>query len=76
MMDFRTMGRWMILAGLGLLLVGGIFWLIGKLLPRGVPGTLKFQLGNTTVFFPILLSIVLSLVLTLILNLIGRFLNH
>jgi len=75
-MDFRTLSRWFIIAGLGLLVVGVLFWLIGKVLPREIPGTLRFQLGNITVSFPILLSVILSVILTLALNLIARFLNR
>lgn len=75
-MDFRTLSRWFIIAGLGLLVVGVLFWLIGKALPREIPGTLRFQLGNITVSFPILLSVILSVILTLALNLIARFLNR
>jgi fructose-specific phosphotransferase system IIC component len=75
-MDFRTISRWFIIAGVGLLAVGIIFWLIGKVLPREIPGTLRFQVGNVTVSFPILLSIILSVVLTVVLNLIARFLNR
>ena len=75
-MDFRTLSRWFIIAGMGLLVVGVLFWLIGKVLPREIPGTLKFQLGNATFVFPVLLSIILSVVLTVVLNLIARFFNH
>jgi fructose-specific phosphotransferase system IIC component len=75
-MDFRTLSRWFIIAGFGLLVVGVIFWLIGKVLPREIPGTLRIQLGNVTVSFPILLSVILSVVLTLVINLIARFLNR
>ena len=50
-MDFRVLSRWFIIAGAGLLAVGIIFWLISKVLPREIPGTLRFQMGNVTVSF-------------------------
>ena len=75
-MDFKSLSRWFILAGVCLLTVGVIFWLLGKILPRNIPGTLKIQMGNATIFFPIFLSIILSIVLTLVLNIIARFFNH
>ena len=75
-MDFRTLSRWLMIAGIGLFMVGVLFWLIGKVLPREIPGTLRFQWGNVKVSFPILLSILLSVVFTLVFNLIARFLNR
>ena len=75
-MDFKSLSRWFILAGVCLLTVGVIFWLLGKILPRNIPGPLKIQMGNATIFFPIFLSIILSIVLTLVLNIIARLFNH
>jgi len=68
-------GRILVLVGVVLLIVGGLFIFLPRLginLGR-LPG--DFQLGNgqTTCLVPIATSIVLSLLLTLILNLIGRF---
>ena len=75
-MDFRSLSRWFILIGASMLIIGGLFWPFSRLFSRELPGTIKIQAGNLTIFFPILLSIILSLVLTLVLNLIGRFLQR
>ncbi|HEY8446459.1 MAG TPA: DUF2905 domain-containing protein [Thermomicrobiales bacterium] len=76
MSDFSALGRFFIVVGALILLVGVILafgnripligWL-GKL-----PGDIIFRRGNTTIYIPIVSSILLSLLLTLIFNLIFR----
>lgn len=78
MPDMHSLAKWFILAGIVLLGVGGIMWLLSRsgVTLSDLPGDFRFQLGkNTTCFIPIVSSIVLSLLLTLILNLIIRFLK-
>jgi hypothetical protein len=65
------MGKWLMIAGVLLLLVGAALqfapWLVnwfGKL-----PGDLKIGSGNTRVFIPITSMILLSIILTIIVNL-------
>jgi hypothetical protein len=68
-------GRILVIAGVVLLIVGGLFLLLPRIginLGR-LPGDFQFGNGQTTCLVPIATSIVLSLLLTLILNLIGRF---
>jgi len=69
-MEFKTISRWLIYLGSGLIATGVFVWLLGKLNMKLLPGTFKIQLGETTLFFPFLLSIIISVVLTIILNLI------
>jgi hypothetical protein len=57
----------LLLAGIGLLLMVGERFGLGKL-----PGDLVWKRKNTTVYFPIVTSIVVSVILTVILNLILR----
>jgi hypothetical protein len=54
--------------GIVLLLVGGIWQFIGKL-----PGDFVFKKGNVTFYFPIVTSIVVSVILSVIFYFIGRF---
>ncbi|MEJ2550692.1 MAG: DUF2905 family protein [Anaerolineales bacterium] len=75
MPDTSTFAKWFIIAGLILLGIGGIMWLLGRsgISLGELPGDLRFRLGgNTTCFIPLVSSILLSLILTLILNLVLR----
>ncbi|NGP43431.1 DUF2905 domain-containing protein [Bacillaceae bacterium SIJ1] len=60
--------KWLIIAGVVLIVIGLAWSLIGKL-----PGDIVFKKGNTTFFFPIVTSIVISIVLSIVLSLFGRF---
>ena len=55
-----------------LLVLGGLFLLLGRLGLDRMPGDLVFRRGNFTVYFPIGLMILLSVVGTIVLNLILR----
>jgi hypothetical protein len=76
-MNFDNLGRLLLVLGLGLALVGGLIWLLGRFLPglSQFPGTIKIQSGGMTCVIPLLAMIVLSVLLTLLLNLAARFLN-
>ena len=71
-MDFSSLGKWIIVAGIGLVVLGLIVWLAGKSgLPFGhLPGDLKIERPRFTVQFPIMTWILLSIILTIIVNLI------
>ncbi len=63
----------MLVAGAVVLLVlGGLFVLLGRLGLERLPGDLVFRRGNLTVYFPIGLMILLSVVGTIVLNVILR----
>lgn len=71
-MDLSGLGKFLVVAGVVLVLFGLVFVLAGKgLIPR-LPGDLRFGKGNTRVYVPLGTSIVLSVVLTIVLNLILR----
>jgi hypothetical protein len=55
-----------------LLVLGGLFLLLGRLGIDRLPGDLVFKRGNATLYFPVGLMIVLSIVGTIILNLVFR----
>ncbi len=68
------MGKWLIIAGAVIMLVGLVMlyapWLLnwfGKL-----PGDLRIESGRSRVFIPFTSMIIISLVLTVIINLLRR----
>lgn len=64
------MGKFIVVAGFFLIVVGGLFMLIESLSgSRGgwLPGDIVFRRGNFTFYFPIVTSIVVSIVLSIIL---------
>ena len=71
-MDLAALGKLVIGLGLGLALLGGVLFLVGKGIAPHLPGDLAFRVGNVRVFFPIATSIVISLVLTIVLNVLMR----
>jgi hypothetical protein len=74
MPDATTLGKWIVLLGLGLAVVGGLVWVVGRVgLPLGrLPGDINFQNGNFTFYFPCASSILISLVLTILVNVAVR----
>lgn len=78
MFDVSDAGKWIVFAGLALVLIGGLIWLGGRTgLPLGhLPGDIRIQRDGFSCFFPIATSIVLSIVLTVLLNLIVRLTNR
>lgn len=68
MNEFQTLGKYLILSGAILLIIGIVltFWdklpLLGKL-----PGDSKIEGKNFTFYFPIVTSIIISLIISLIL---------
>ena len=74
MPDVSTIGKWIVVIGLGLAVVGGLVWLAGRLgLPLGrLPGDINIQNGNFSFYFPCASSILISLLLTVLLNVVVR----
>ncbi|MEX0822604.1 MAG: DUF2905 domain-containing protein [Rhodothermales bacterium] len=69
-------GRLLILAGAGLVIVGGILLLLDRLpgLPLGnLPGDFAWERGDVKIYFPLATMIVVSILLTLVANVILRF---
>lgn len=72
-MDAETIGWSIVYVGLGLLVVGGVVLLLGRVLDLGnLPGDLVFKGENVRVYIPLATMIVLSVLLTLLLNLVLR----
>ncbi len=71
-MGLETIGRLLIGGALVLLVLGGLFLLLGRLGLDRVPGDLVFRRGSFTVYFPIGLMILVSIVATILLNVFLR----
>jgi len=71
----EAMGRWIIIAGIVLVVIGIILhfapWLVnwfGKL-----PGDIRIENGRTRIFIPITSMLLISVVITLLINLFRRW---
>ena len=71
-MGLEGIGKLLIGGAIILLVVGGLFLLLGRFGMDRLPGDLVFKRGSVTVYFPIGLMIVLSIVGTILLNLFLR----
>ncbi len=73
----ENIGRYLIIGGVILILVGGGAYLAAKLgLPLGrLPGDIRIEGKNGVFYFPLTTSILISVVLTILLNILGRFLK-
>ena len=71
-MSFEGLGKVLVGVAILLLVLGGIFLLLGRFGLDRLPGDLVFRRGNVTVYFPIGLMILLSIVGTILLNLFLR----
>lgn len=71
-MGLESIGKILIGGAVLLLLVGGLFLLLGRLGLDRLPGDLVFRRGNATVHFPIGLMILLSVLGTILLNVFLR----
>jgi hypothetical protein len=65
-------GKLLIGGALVLLVLGGLFLLLGRFGLDQLPGDLVFRRGNFTLYFPIGLMILLSVIGTIVLNIILR----
>ena len=75
-MSFAELGKWLVIAGLGLALLGGVMWLLGRIPFFGnLPGDIRVQTQNFSCFLPIVSMIVLSILATIVLNVIIRIVN-
>lgn len=67
------LGRLLIIAGLGLVVVGLLITFGGRFFGLGkLPGDIVIRRSNFTFYFPVVTSIVLSILLTLVMWLFNR----
>ncbi len=77
MQHLELIGRWLVIFGIALALVGGIIWLLGRIPGvQNLPGTIKIQTPGMTCLIPLLASILISLVLTVVFNIIIHIANR
>lgn len=70
-----NLGRLLVFLGIGLVLIGGIIWLLSRFpgLPLGrLPGDFSWEGERVKIYFPLATMLIVSLVLTLLVNLILR----
>ena len=77
-MDFSNVGKWLVVVGLVVAVVGGLFWIVGRAgLPLGrLPGDIRIERDGFSFYFPLATSILVSIVLTIVINLVLRFLKR
>jgi len=76
MSDLSNLGKFVAMAGVALLVLGGLIWLAGRIPALGhLPGDIRLQRGNVSCFFPLTTMIIVSVLLTVILNVILRLLR-
>ena len=72
-MELAQTGKLILIAGIALVIIGGIIMLAGRLPIVGqLPGDFAFRRGNTTIYFPLATMIIASILLTILLNLFLR----
>ena len=71
-MGLEGLGKVLIGGAVVLLVLGGLFLLLGRLGVDRLPGDLVFRRGNATFYLPIGLMILISVVGTIVLNLVFR----
>jgi len=76
-MSTLSIARFLMLAGVGLFLVGGFVYLLARMGVNlfNLPGDIRLQSDNLTCLVPITSMILLSILLSVILSLALRFLN-
>jgi hypothetical protein len=72
MMNWIEVGRFLVVAGTIILVLGVIFLLSDKIPLGKLPGDLQIGSGRFKVYIPIATSILLSVILTLIVNFFSR----
>ncbi len=76
MFDLQGIGKLLVLLGLGVVLLGVMLWIGGRLGLGSLPGDIEFSGERWGCYVPIVSMIVLSLVLTVVINLVLRFLDR
>lgn len=73
-MDLSSIAKYLIFFGVVLLLLGSVFYFLGKLgIGIGkLPGDIIIQKENFTFYFPLATSIIISIILTIVLSLISK----
>lgn len=57
-------GKWMVLLGMAIALVGLVVWGLGRAGFRGLPGDLRYESDGVRIYFPLVTCLVISALLT------------
>jgi hypothetical protein len=68
----ESLGKILLWVGLGIIVLGGLLILFGKLGWTHLPGTFVYRGKNATVIVPIGLMILISVVVSLVLHFLNR----
>ena len=75
-MNMESIARYLMLGGIILFLVGGVYFAAKFGIPLGrLPGDIRIEGENGSFYFPVTSSILISVVLSILLNIISRFLK-
>ena len=76
-MDLQSIGRILLIMGVGFALLGGLMLLLGRFTSLGnLPGDFRIEGQGFTCLFPVATMLLLSIALTIILNIIVRLINR
>ncbi len=69
-----SIGKWLISAGVGLAILGGLIWMAARTsFPiGGLPGDIRFEREGFYLYVPLASCLLLSMIVTIGLNLITR----
>ena len=71
MSNLSDLGRVLLVVGGGIVLLGAILLLAGRVPFLGrLPGDIAIRRGNTSFYFPIVTFLILSILLTIVVNLV------
>lgn len=72
-MMIGEIGRWLVIIGVGLALMGVVLLVVGRIPGLGrLPGDILIERENLRVFIPLGTMLLLSLILTIVVNVIAR----
>ena len=79
-MDLQSIGRIMVVIGIGIALLGGLLLVLSRL-PffsnlGDLPGDIRIQGQGFSCFIPVVSMILISIILTIVLNIIIRIINR
>lgn len=79
-MDMQSIGRWMLIGGIVLALLGGLFMLLARnpfFSQFGrLSGDIHIEGQGFSCFVPVVSMILLSVILTIVLNIVVRLINR
>ena len=76
-MELNNLGKWLFVVGLAIAVFGGLLWLVGRLPFLGnLPGDIRLQSENFSVFIPLGTMLLFSVVLTIVVNVALRVVNR